>query len=378
MRQFAVIKNLDTDEIFAIAIKSEDNLTHCVGIHPAGREWAKSYNRGLTKSLTDDLQPGIVTGAFAPLTSTMQAVIDEAMEGKSVRFPDRSRLVFFDSVDYRHTQTVPQIKDAGLHNLNLKDLQKGADYKAMTFRVDSARSSVLFKTRQGQYGYDIQGIGFISRKADKKVLQEELTNTALGYGNVRRTVKAVAERKCIMLDGHDGYMSLDEQAFVAPIRTKANRLGRRIGGGGRGGIRKIGRSMQDPFDPNAWDGDGDGIVQEGTMWERPAIPGINTNLPGQPKTRTKPKDFPADTQRERKRRADAKKPRRDPNRTRPGSRTAPRRGVIDQRRRRETAGMRSYYDRWLDSGPGGPDDPARQQQKKTPLLSSKIVSTTRL
>lgn len=29
------------------------------------------------------------------------------------------------------------------------------------------------------------------------------------------------------------------------------------------------------FDPNAWDGDNDGIVQEGTRYERPAIPGIN-------------------------------------------------------------------------------------------------------
>ena len=52
--------------------------------------------------------------------------------------------------------------------------------------------------------------------------------------------------------------------------------------------------MQDPFDPNAWDGDNDGIVQEGTMWERPAVPGVNTNLPGQRHTRTKPREFPLD------------------------------------------------------------------------------------
>jgi predicted DNA-binding transcriptional regulator AlpA len=81
------------------------------------------------------------------------------------------------------------------------------------------------------------------------------------------------------------------------IRIKANRLGRRLapgGGGGGGGIRKIGRSMKDPFDVNAWDGDNDGVVQEGTMWERPAVPGINTNLPGMRHTRNKPKDLPLD------------------------------------------------------------------------------------
>ena len=37
------------------------------------------------------------------------------------------------------------------------------------------------------------------------------------------------------------------------------------------------------FNPNAWDGDGDGLVQEGTAFERPAIPGINTDLPNVPK-----------------------------------------------------------------------------------------------
>jgi hypothetical protein len=42
-------------------------------------------------------------------------------------------------------------------------------------------------------------------------------------------------------------------------------------------------SSFDRFDPNAWDGDGDGLVQEGTPFERPAIPGVNTDLPNVPK-----------------------------------------------------------------------------------------------
>ena len=42
--------------------------------------------------------------------------------------------------------------------------------------------------------------------------------------------------------------------------------------------RRIGRTAR--FDPKAWDGDNDGIVQEGTPYARPAIPGLNTNLPG--------------------------------------------------------------------------------------------------
>ena len=57
---------------------------------------------------------------------------------------------------------------------------------------------------------------------------------------------------------------------------------------------RIGRAAA-LFDPNAWDGDGDMIVQEGTPWERPAIPGVNTNLPGMPRTRFKPSNFLPDT-----------------------------------------------------------------------------------
>ncbi len=36
-----------------------------------------------------------------------------------------------------------------------------------------------------------------------------------------------------------------------------------------------GRGLAARFDPYAWDGDNDGIVQEGTAFERPAIPGLN-------------------------------------------------------------------------------------------------------
>lgn len=36
-----------------------------------------------------------------------------------------------------------------------------------------------------------------------------------------------------------------------------------------------GRGLAARFDPYAWDGDNDGIVQEGTAFERPAIPGVN-------------------------------------------------------------------------------------------------------
>ena len=63
----------------------------------------------------------------------------------------------------------------------------------------------------------------------------------------------------------DGLLSGDVVLSV----TEQKALGPTLGRG----------SSFDRFDPNAWDGDGDGLVQEGTPFERPAIPGVNTDLP---------------------------------------------------------------------------------------------------
>ena len=71
----------------------------------------------------------------------------------------------------------------------------------------------------------------------------------------------------------------NDSSDVYEIETKAaNRIGRRLrrllGGAGRGGGRGggIGKRIGDePFDPNAYDGDGDGLVQDGTAFERPAV-----------------------------------------------------------------------------------------------------------
>jgi|APSaa5957512493_1039668.scaffolds.fasta_scaffold01528_3 hypothetical protein len=296
MRQFAIIKDVSSDKLFAIIVK-DDDFTVCHGVHAAGKKWAESYNKGLTKSIYDDLQPGISVGSFAPVRATTQALIDEATEGKPVRFPDHSQLVYVKSVNYRYAGEIPQVKDAGLSNLTDKDFFIGADYKGSAFRADSARLSLLAKARLGHFGADSKGFNFTEKGTDQKALNEELFQTARGSGNARRAAKAVLLEKHLNLEEHPGYLGTKEHS--SSIRTKANRLGRRLapgggGGRGRGGIRKIGRSMKDPFDPNAWDGDNDGIVQEGTVWERPSIPGVNTNLPGQRHTRTKPRSFPRD------------------------------------------------------------------------------------
>lgn len=81
------------------------------------------------------------------------------------------------------------------------------------------------------------------------------------------------------------------EAADTALKALGGKLGR---GGGLGKGRRAGRALTSRFDPKAWDGDHDGLVQEGTPFERPSIPGINTNLPGQRPTRQKPKESPDD------------------------------------------------------------------------------------
>lgn len=68
------------------------------------------------------------------------------------------------------------------------------------------------------------------------------------------------------------------QDFMEAISVAEKALGRTLSGG----LGKLGSAARGAarFDPNAWDGDGDGIVQEGTPFKRPAIPGVNDRSTG--------------------------------------------------------------------------------------------------
>jgi hypothetical protein len=66
---------------------------------------------------------------------------------------------------------------------------------------------------------------------------------------------------------------LETKSLGSSLEQKG--IGQRIGGASR-----LGRRVAGNFDPKAWDGDGDGLVQEGTPFQRPAIPGVNDRSTG--------------------------------------------------------------------------------------------------
>ena len=79
--------------------------------------------------------------------------------------------------------------------------------------------------------------------------------------------------------------------FDAKAGNRALRkLGGSIGRGGRGGRGTLG-GMNERFDPNADDGDGDGLVQDSTPFERPATP----SAPKLPTTTPTPSSDEGDT-----------------------------------------------------------------------------------
>ena len=161
MRTFALVKDAVQNELFAIVVQ-HDGLMSAHGVHRSGEAWADLYNQGETKSLEDGLEDGLVISDFAPVTQTMQSLIDVAVEGKEVRFPDRTRVNYIGSVDFKHDKLIPQVSDAFLHNLDTPNLEVGANYKAAAFLADRARASTLAKMRFGHMGTTSNGFNFIS------------------------------------------------------------------------------------------------------------------------------------------------------------------------------------------------------------------------
>lgn len=103
------------------------------------------------------------------------------------------------------------------------------------------------------------------------------------------------------------YLSPEPESHEIEVKD-GNRIGRRL----RRGLSRIGRTASrlgspgligEPFDPNAYDGDGDGFIQDGTQWQRPvvlrsqSIPKLNA--PNAPEVGTDENETPTEkTQRE--------------------------------------------------------------------------------
>ena len=133
---------------------------------------------------------------------------------------------------------------------------------------------------RGGYSAARRDRGRATRKSHEDAFELEIkmaTDYALGFIDEYeyKTYDIAASANDIEFKDIDGN-PFDNIPFERPRRLPS------IGGGGRGrGGRRPGRGAGEPFDPNAEDGDGDGLVQDDSpLWRRPARPRLKPGKPG--------------------------------------------------------------------------------------------------
>ena len=251
MKHYAVAIDTIRDEPFGIVVKNGSGSV-CYGFHAAGSEWADLYNAGEIKTLEEGLPLDVELGHFGRLHFDIEDLLEKSPE--TIPMPEMSILV--ESEWLVNNSTGIGLTHVPLTDISKKSRQLAVDYKAHAFLTDSRYSSLLLK----------------ARLSGKNLIPDN--------SSARRTVRELLQTKMLILTQpyrHDDAISEEE------MQTKA--LGRQIGRGARR-ARRIGRAAGRSamgFDPNARDADLDMLVQEGTVYERPALPG-KPNLPGAPRT----------------------------------------------------------------------------------------------
>ncbi len=257
MKYYAVATDTIRDEPFGLVVRNGSGSI-CYGFHAAGSEWANLYNDGEIKTLEEGLPPEVELGHFGQLHFDVEEMLEKSPE--TIPSPEMSVLV--ESEWLPNNSTGIGLTHVPLVKISKKSRQLAINYKAHAFLADSRHSSLLLKTRLS--GGRLTPDDSHTRRTAKELLNTKMLILTQRY----RNEDAVSEEE---------------------MQTKA--LGRQIGRGARR-ARRIGRAAGRSamgFDPDARDADLDMLVQEGTAWERPALPG-KPDLPGARSTRRTPAD----------------------------------------------------------------------------------------
>ncbi|MDP7252841.1 MAG: hypothetical protein QGF00_24775, partial [Planctomycetota bacterium] len=257
MKYYAVATDTIRDEPFGLVVRNGSGSI-CYGFHAAGSEWADLYNDGEIKTLEEGLPPEVELGHFGQLHFDVEEMLEKSPE--TIPSPEMSVLV--ESEWLPNNSTGIGLTHVPLVKISKKSRQLAINYKAHAFLADSRHSSLLLKTRLS--GGRLTPDDSHTRRTAKELLNTKMLILTQRY----RNEDAVSEEE---------------------MQTKA--LGRQIGRGARR-ARRIGRAAGRSamgFDPDARDADLDMLVQEGTAWERPALPG-KPDLPGARSTRRTPAD----------------------------------------------------------------------------------------
>ena len=283
MKKVSTLFDALRNERFAIAVQDDYGVKY-YGSEGQGKEWSNWANSFDTKTLdTNNLPAGIIQGPYKnisdnSLKSLLTAFGNNISEiGNS--YTDSKSYSYKSSMKMDNGARVPAVMDTPIGHFTKSQYSSAVNYKGLVIRTQIKEGSFLFEARANNYAFNFENWMYNSTpsKAEIKSLRHRI-DTNVGRSSERRLgmkfKTALVER-----DGRYrvGYaQTLETKSLEDSLELKG--IGQRIGGGARIG-RRAARSMA-MFDPKAWDGDGDGVVQEGTPFERPAIPGINDRATG--------------------------------------------------------------------------------------------------
>lgn len=283
MKQVSTLFDALRNEKFAVAVK-DGQATRYYGVEGAGREWAQWANSADTKSLeSSQLPAGVIQGPFKNTNDySLKSLINSlgyAEQINSNSFESKA-YSFKSSYSVENGARVPAVMDTPISHFTTNQYSSAVEYKALTMRTQIKEGSFLLEARSNGYAFNFDTYMYNAApsKAEIKSLRQRLDNN-LGRSSERRLgiklKNAITQTSGRKLTGviHE----LEVKSLSDSIETKG--IGQRIGGASRLG-RRTARGVTANFDPKAWDGDGDGIVQEGTPFQRPAVPGVNDRSTG--------------------------------------------------------------------------------------------------
>jgi hypothetical protein len=284
MKQVSTLFDALRNEKFAIAVKDDYGIKY-YGYEGQGKEWANWANKVEVKSLEESQIPaGIIQGPYKNTSDTeLKSLI------LTFGYGDVSASNFVASKSYRHAGSiriktasiVPAVIDTPINYFTGYQYSPAISYKCLYMRQSIKEGSIAHEAKVNNYAFNFQKWMYNANPStpQSKSLRQRFDSN-VGRSSERRLGMKI---KSALINSQNirtktGIIdSLETKSLGENIEFKA--LGERLSGGTRL-ARRAGRAAMARFDPKAWDGDGDGIVQEGTPYQRPAVPGVNDRATG--------------------------------------------------------------------------------------------------
>ena len=284
MKKISTLFDALRNEKFAIAVQDEYGIKY-YGYEGQGKEWAQWANSVESKSLEDSQVPsGIIQGPY-------KNVSDEEIKSLIVSFGygENSDSNFVKSKSYSHSVSikfktnslVPEVMDTPIGYFLTSQYASSVTYKCLSMRHFIKEGSFLHEARANNYAFNFNKSMYNAapNSQQNKSLRQR-TDLNVGRSSERRIgikLKSFINNTSSERTNVGILDSMETKIIENNLEIKE--IGERLDGVSRLG-RRTGRAAFSRFDPKAWDGDGDGIVQEGTPYQRPAIPGVNDRATG--------------------------------------------------------------------------------------------------